>query len=657
MERPLARRSAARRRRALARLALGALLVGVAAFFVSAQEDAPATAPQAAQLDAHLKGVDLARPAQIAFRFWPPPEIVERLYRLPWTSMSFRRAALFRRPIFMVMTVSWNRLSQRMVQETLADPKVLRAVNDGYVTVLVSADRRPDIRERYQTGTWPVAAFLLPDGNPILSQANPQGVALPITFGFVEPDRMLFFLEQGQIYWAKWSNLLLGVGEIWAGREGGIAEPRQEGKVAEEASDALTRWLLGNFDAQNGGFEAAPKFVIGGLAEYAALREARLVPALAKPAATTLEKLVQGPLYDRREGGVHRLAAVPNWRLIQYEKMLEGNAELVRDLTFALRRMESEDLRAALRDTSRFVTTVLARPGGGFYLAQGPDPTTLDGGGYWNAAERPKESPPVERLVLAGPNAMAGAALLRAGAHLGEEALMQAGRQALDLVLERGYQAGRGVGHVLEPFPEPFRFLWSQADAAFALTDAYESTGDPRYLKAARDIADFCVNNLLVKGEQAFRDRLADAVPIGLLANPRHPATANARLARAMVRLALHGQGEAYRDRARAVLETYVGDLVAYKTHGVELALGVEELIRDPLVIRIEGDPRNPATQALRKAALGAGWPWTLVSTGGAEGAPAAHLAYGDVQRRVTDPESLRREALAMTPHPEPAKP
>jgi len=66
---------------------------------------------RAGRVPAFLKGVDLARPAQEAFRGWPPPEVVERPFWLPWDWLAVQRAKLFDRPIFFMMTVPWNRLA------------------------------------------------------------------------------------------------------------------------------------------------------------------------------------------------------------------------------------------------------------------------------------------------------------------------------------------------------------------------------------------------------------------------------------------------------------------------------------------------------------------------------------------------------------------
>lgn len=605
----------------------------------------PVEAPGAAPPD-FLQGVDLSLPAPEAFKGWPPEALRSRAYWLPWSGLAFGRAALYDRPILFVLSVPWNRLAQRMTAETLSDPRVLQQANQAWVSVFQRADRRPDIQERYQTGTWPVVAFLLPDGRPMLSQANEQQVARPITAGFSDAKTLAFLLDQGQIYWEKWSSVLRGVGDVWAKGEGG-AEP-EPGKVSEEASDQVARWMLGNADRKLGGFGAAPKFPHLGLSEYARLRDARLVPALREHARFSLEQLVAGPLHDRRDGGFHRLAAAPEWGAIQYEKMLERNGLLLRELVMELRGGASAPLQEALGDTARFLQQTLARPGGGFYLAQIADPTSRDGDRYWTApvAER-GSAPPVDRLVLAGPNALAGAGLLRAAAWLDDAGAAAAGRGALDLVLDRGYTRGRGVDHVLEPRPESRRFLVAQADVAFGLIDAYETTGEPRYLAAARDIVDFSIANLLHPGETALRDHLPEAVELGLLANPRRPMADNVRLARVMRRLALLGQGEVYGERAASILGSFAGNLTLYGAQGVEAALAVEESIREPLVVRIDGG--GAAARALRRAAVNLGWPWTLVTTGSSDKAPSATLSWRGESQRVEGAEALAAAAAKLT--------
>ena len=617
--------------RALPAVALCTALLGGA--FPSWGQATGETPPAPGRDVQRLSGVDLTLPAPDAFRGWPPEELRTRPYWLPWTGYAFTRARLFQRPVLFFMSAPWNRFSQRMQEETLADPRVVALANQGYLAIAVRADRRPDIQERYQTGSWPVVAFLLPDGKPMLSQANQQGVALPITTGYVTPDAMAFLLEQGLIYFDRWSSLLQGVGTVWKQGEGG-AEP-VAGPAAVEGSDSLARWLLGNADRQQGGFGAAPKYPVASLVEYARLRDARLVPALFEHADLTLDRLLASPLYDKREGGVHRLAASTDWGGIQYEKMLDRNAALVRDLVFALRGGASPARERALRETAGWIVRVLGRPGGGFALSQFADPSSPDGGRHWTAPAGEAPPPPVDTLVLSGPNAMAGAALLRAGALLADDGLADAGRGAIELVLGRAYERARGVDHVIEPQPEDRRYLTAQADVALGVVDAYEATGDPRHLAAARDVAEFTLRHFRAGEESALRDLLPEAQPLGLLDLPRRPMTDNVRLARALLRLAIHTGDAGFRSEAERIVSAYAGEPTLYRVAGTELALAIEEIVREPLTIRIDGAPADAATRALRRSALAVSWPWTIVTTGSADQGAAAVVSWRGETRRV----------------------
>ncbi|HVQ35199.1 MAG TPA: DUF255 domain-containing protein [Candidatus Bathyarchaeia archaeon] len=631
--------------RRLGVLAVVLLLLPLRAQETTAPENPPAAVPP------YLRGVDMSLPSQAAFRHWPPKELEERPYWLPWNGLSLGRASVTRQPIFLMLTVPWSRPAQRMAKGALSDPKVLRTLNQDFVSIAVRADRRPDITARYGSGEWPSIALLLPDGSPMLSQANPRGVALPITLGYSEVAGVMNLLQDGRLYFDKWEQVLHGVSQVYQKRVD--LEESKPGDVSIKAADQEVRWLLGNADAKHGGFGAAPKYVLPGLMELALVRAARQQqPSLVEAARGTLVKLAAGPLHDARDGGFHRMAAAPEWGAIQYEKMLAGNAEVLRDLTFALRSGDDPALRAAAADTARFLTTVLARPGGGFYNAQIADPKSPDGGEYWRAVKAdPASAPPLDRAVFSAPNALAGAALLRAGAVLGDASLEAAGRGAIDLVLEKGVEPGRGALHVVEPDPEHERFLATQADVAFALLDAYESVGDARYLAAAADIATFVSGNLKAGGETAFRDVLASGTPVGIMEMPIRPMSANVRFARVLNRLHRLGALPDGRERAEQVLSNFAGDLSGYGVRGIEPALAIEEVLGEPVIVRIEGPPAAAETRALRRAALALSRAFTIVATAPGSAASAT-LSYRGAKRQTSDPKHLAAELGALVEAP-----
>ena len=118
----------------------------------------------------------------------------------------------------------------------------------------------------------------------------------------------------------------------------------------------------------------------------------------------------------------------------------------------------------------------------------------------------------------------------------------------------------------------------------------------------------------------------------------------NVRLARVMTRLAAEDPNYgAYREKAISILGTFTGELSVYGVQGTETALAVEELVREPLIIRIEGPPGDPAVHSLRRAALAMSWPWVVVGTGlVTEGLPAtAVLSRGGASTTISRPEQM----------------
>ena len=494
-------------------------------------------------------------------------------------------------------------------------------MNRGYISVFVHADRRPDIAERFRTGNWPVMGLLLPDSHPMISGADAEdSIGKPILIGATDPKGLKFLLDEGLVYWSRYRNVLFGDAYEWA-ETSDPADP-VPGPLTREVVDGVVAWMQANFDAESGGFGAAPKYVVSGLEELGRLRAMRGDRVVGEMARRTTEGILASPLRDRRDGGVHRMAAAPGWDSLQYEKLLDRNAIWLRELAVAIEDGGGEELRRAARETARFLLEVLGRPEGGFYFAQAADFRSTDGGGYWRGET--EEAPFIDRLVLSGSNALAGAALLRAGWALDDSSLREAGARALDFVLEHGVVRGRGARHIAEGQDDGLRFLETQAEVAFGLVEGYQATGRREYLAAAADVATFAVRNLLAPDETALRD-------------PRRPLGPNLTLARAMLRIAVLSGDSQLRGHAEGILTTWAGSLAGFGRAGIEGALAVEEALNLPVVVRIP-----PDAPGMRREALRAG-PWVLVETlQDSKGEPEASVVYGDRREIVREPARVR---------------
>lgn len=591
-----------------------------------------------------VRAIDFDVPVQQQFASWPPEELVHRNYWYPWASRTFQRATLFNKPVFLFIDSRWNLNAHRTREELLGEAAIQERLNQGYLTIYVNGDQRPDIVERYQTGTMPVMSLLLPTGNPLITNNTPTGEGMPITIGAVDQERMLFLLEQGNIYFDQWTKFLTHVGQEWAG----MVQPEDpiSGEPDTDASDIMFQWISANWDRSDGGFGLAPKFVIPGLPEYARIRRARYLPAMAELTANYLPALLSGPLHDGVHGGVHRMAAAQDWSGIQYEKLLDRNAAFLHQLTLAYLDQPSELYRDAAAGAGRFIMEKLADPKGGFYLGQTADFESENGGGYWTRPLQSAKEPEVDQLVLSAPNAQAGAALIRAGIVLNLPAMTTAGHQALDRVLKEGYRPGRGVRHVLAPSPTDHTFLETQADVAFFLLDAYQSSGDRRYYDASLNIIQYCINNFRLPGETRFRDHIPEPDPVGLLNTRRMPFRANIQLARTMIRLGHLGAGQRNLLEAEDLLAEYAGSLAMFRVHGVVAGLAVEELLARPVTVTISGDPASDKVQAFRQAVVRAPLSWLVVDQASLEPGesfpePQARVDGGRAVQETTDPAEL----------------
>jgi len=94
--------------------------------------------------------------------------------------------------------------------------------------------------------------------------------------------------------------------------------------------DDFVRMTHTSYDTQNGGFSTSPKFPHASALETLLdiYRLTKNQDAL-KMALHTLDKMMNGGIYDQIEGGFYRYATDEKWLIPHFEKMLYTNAELL----------------------------------------------------------------------------------------------------------------------------------------------------------------------------------------------------------------------------------------------------------------------------------------------------------------------------------------
>jgi hypothetical protein len=527
-----------------------------------------------------------------------------------------------------------------MDETSYSDPRVISAINEHFVPVRVDNDRHPDVNRRYNMGGWPTTAFLAPSGDVLTG-----GTYLP-------PDQMLESLARVKAFFdanqakiaalegerahagdgaalARLAGLPLNLEQALEALEG---DPDVPGDISAEVALQVVR----GFDPLHGGLGTEPKFpqadVFGFMLAYGLLRcgdDPDRMPAdgnaLLRPSRVhevvraTLEAMARGDMYDHVAGGFFRYATQRDWSVPHYEKMLEDNARLAWLYLEASLYAGDHDLgdldlyRGAGEGAIDYLLATLWRDGvpafGGsqdadeeYYLSDADGRAGLP-------------APFVDPTVYVDWNALAARALLRAAPVLGRPELVGLAVRLLDHLWATA-RRGDAMAHFLLPdgsVGDGVPLLGDQAGTAAALLDAYEATGERRWLRRARSLAMWMSEHL-----RAPDGRLCDrlAVPgesAGLLAQPVPALDENAVAIEVLLRLDVYTGEARMRERALEVLGAWA---THYEQYGVAAAPYAQALLRyleRPDHIVVVGRREDSEAHRLHAAALVAASPLRTV--------------------------------------------
>jgi uncharacterized protein YyaL (SSP411 family) len=269
-----------------------------------------------------------------------------------------------------------------------------------------------------------------------------------------------------------------------------------------------------------------------------------------------------------------------------------------------------------------------------------------------------------DKLVTAW-NGLAIAALADAGVIFGRgdylDAAVSTAATVLDELvvdgrLRRVPSGGNGSVHLGQ--------LDDHADLIHGLLRLYEATFAPRWLRAARDLADRMIDLFADPDGEGFFYSPADGER--LVARTRdvedHPTPAgNSQAAHVLIRLAdLTGDAE-LEGRGGRALTLVRADMARFPQAFGTALVALDNLLADRHEIAVVGPPDDPATAALIRAAREAAGPYDVIAAGDPDdadavgaapllegrplvgGAPAAYVCRRFAcQAPVTDPDALR---------------
>ncbi len=313
----------------------------------------------------------------------------------PWGSLALQKAVENDKPILVSIGYSACHWCHVMERESFEDEATAVLMNDFFINIKVDREERPDLDHIYMDavqamtggGGWPLNVFLTPDGKPFFG-------------GTYFPPKTAY----GR---ASWTQVLRSIHEAWMQRRDEIglqaetltahlikANNLQFGNennslFTKENADVIAKNMLQNADIVWGGFGNAPKFPQTFCIRYLMRHYyfTKHEPSL-KQALLSLDKMIEGGIYDHLGGGFARYSTDKEWLAPHFEKMLYDNALIITALSEAYQITHNENYAQAIRETMGFIKREMLSAENVFYSAIDADSEGVEGKFYtWEKEE------------------------------------------------------------------------------------------------------------------------------------------------------------------------------------------------------------------------------------------------------------------------------